>query len=243
MIIAFAGDWHGEQSYAYRAMKFAKKQGADILVHVGDFGIWHPYGYVKTINEYANNLDLPVYFVDGNHEDHPWLLSQPIADDGFRPLGDTLFHIPRAHRWEWGGLSFMGLGGATSVDRKRRKPGIEWFPEEAITTGDMYRAVDGGHVDVLVTHDCPSGVDIPGITDSTSSWIPKDDLQAAHAHRDLLRVVFDQVTPDYLFHGHYHVRYTSVFNNCIINGLDCDHKPIRINIQVVDTEAMPSVYC
>lgn len=240
MRVAFAGDWHGNGNYSYRAMKYAKEQGADVLLHTGDFGVWSPYGYLKSINDFATNLNLPVYFVDGNHEDHPWLNTQPIEDNGFRKLGENLYHIPRGHRWDMGGVSFLGLGGAHSVDSHHRRAGFDWFPEEHITMGQAMRTAMEGHADVMITHDCPTGADIPGIAGNPHGF-PPYQIREADRHRDLLRAVVDEVKPSWLFHGHYHVRYNDALDNMNVVGLDCDGSSLDKNIYVVDTEELVGV--
>lgn len=77
-------------------------------------------------------------------------------------------------------------------------------------------------VDVLVSHDAPSGAALGPLTD-----FPDGDL-----HRDLLRDVVEALAPHYVFHGHYHRRLTWVLPLArsgrgaghVVRGesLDCD---------------------
>lgn len=82
-----------------------------------------------------------------------------------------------------------------------------WWPTEMIRFEDAElakkNAVEKGPIDIMFTHDVPTGVDVPGIH-SVDKWRWPETWQ----NRDLLREVYDVVQPKLLIHGHYHVRYT-----------------------------------
>lgn len=202
--IAVAGDWHGNQKYALKAIKYAKKQGADAIVQLGDFGVWTPYGYIQTLGEAAKKNNIILMFIDGNHEDFNWLLEQPIDNDGIRRLHSHVWHLPRGLRWEWCGVKFLALGGAYSIDKYRLVEGLNWWPQEKITVSDMYKSIEGGEVDVMFTHDCPDKVHIPL---KRKNRLPYNVEQEAQGHRSSLGMVVDEVNPKFLFHGHYHLNY------------------------------------
>ena len=104
----------------------------------------------------------------------------------------------------------MAMGGAHSIDGPGgvwgpfRGPGNGWWPQETISYDDAQVAMrvaddlrlEGRHVDVMVTHDCPLGVDIPGI----------DGYEAGVANRRQLTGIVDHVEPQLLVCGHYHRR-------------------------------------
>jgi hypothetical protein len=119
----------------------------------------------------------------------------------------------------------MSVGGATSVDRRRRIEGVTWWPGEELTDDDVDRAARVGAVDVIVSHDCPRGVDIPGVGPDTKGGVrgnwPPDLLLAAQRHRDKLAQICRSTRPARLFHGHYHIPY--------IAALDCgDSEPTSV---------------
>lgn len=235
MKIAFMGDTHGNLPYTHKSLRYAKKNGSDLVVSVGDFGYWDD-NFAHNVGEEAGRLGLQVYFVDGNHEHHEALNALPIRDDGFRVLHDNVAHIPRGTVWTWDGVTFMGLGGAHSVDRLRRVEGHSWFREESLTYGQAFEAGSVPQdIDIMVTHDCPSDVDIPGIAGNPLGF-PQIDIELAQKHRELLGYVVDSLQPKMLIHGHYHVRYDDVRDSTIIVGLDCDRKPLDSNIYLFDTE-------
>lgn len=233
--VAFAGDWHANPLFARKVIRSLADE-VDIIVHLGDFGVGFGDRYLQVVDEAAHEADLVVMFVDGNHEDHAWLEAQPVSDDGVRRLAPRVWHLPRGFRWEWSGLTFLALGGAHSVDRQSRVPGVSWWPGEAISLQEALRASEGGPVDVMVTHDAPAGHIIPGLM--PPGTFPQEEIEASEAHRQMLRRVVDEVRPRALWHGHYHSRYrVETDYGCIITGLDCDgygESGLHNNVNVVD---------
>lgn len=233
--VAFAGDWHANPLFARMVIR-SLAGGVDAVVHLGDFGVGFSDRYLQVVDEAAREADLVVMFVDGNHEDHAQLGAIPISSDGVRRLAPRVWHLPRGFRWEWSGLSFLALGGAHSVDRQSRVPGVSWWPQEAISLQDALRATEGGPVDVIVTHDAPAGHVIPGLM--PPGTFPAEEIEASDAHRQVLRRVVDEVRPRALWHGHYHSRYrVETDYGCIITGLDCDgygESGLHNNIDIVD---------
>lgn len=233
--IAFAGDWHANATWAEDAIDYARQQGAEVIVHLGDFGYqFNPH----TLSWITNSLDaagIPLLFVDGNHERFPTLLRYPIGDNGLRQLTDRIWHLPRGFRWMWGGIRFLALGGAYSVDRPWRRPGVSWWPEELITPQQAKRTIERGPADVLVSHDCPVGVDIPGLR---PDLFPALEILRADEHRQLLRTVVDAVRPRQIWHGHYHQDYGRTvdfgYGLVKVTGLDCDGSSVEANVRVVD---------
>lgn len=243
--LAFAGDWHGNVRYASKAMYYAKKNGSDIIIHVGDFGFWPDSSgesrFQKVIAEEAERLDLFVLWVDGNHENHDAIDKTNISHDGTRKFYDRVWHLPRGFRWKWNGVEFLSMGGAHSVDKNFREEGFDWFDREHISIAEMYKATQGeGPVDVMVSHDCPSGVDIPL---GPSDWITEENLMKADTHRKILGKVVDEVRPRFIFHGHYHVNYSRVRNfndsrggSTLVYGLNCDGFNFNENITIFPIE-------
>ncbi len=243
--VLIVGDWHGNTRFALRVLERARKDGISDIFHLGDFGVWPGPEGQKFLNELESYLStrgqgMGIRFVDGNHEDFPQLYNYPINSDGFREVRPHIHHIPRGHTWWVDGRRWMGLGGATSLDRPRRIPGVSWWPEEELTVGEAYRAAIGPSVDVMLTHDCPDRVEIPGL--GQYSW-PHDELIRAEKHRERVSMVVDELRPYILFHGHFHRRYnwhriSENGHTTKIVGLDCDGGTIEDNAIVFDTESL-----
>ena len=243
--VAFAGDWHMNTAWARRAIAYAAEHDADVILHLGDFGYTFDADFMTGVEEALADADLPLLFVDGNHEDFDHLYAWPVAENGLRRLTDHVWHLPRGLRWTWAGIRFLALGGATSVDRRHRVPGSSWWPQEAITTADAARAIAGGPADVLLTHDCPAGTGIGPDPGTTSRWIPEDAMAAAEAHRALLRGVVDAVQPRRIWHGHFHRCYWTRtdlgYGPVTVHGLDCDGTRLHLNVSIGPlTELQPA---
>lgn len=209
--IGIAGDWHGDLGWAKHALlKFGHLNIKNVL-HVGDFGFWPGNSgrkYLYRINKLAEMYGITLYVTLGNHEDYVQVASflEHPTMKGF------VYHIDypnilvatRGARWNWNNVSFVSLGGANSIDFTGRTEGIDWWKEERITLGDIYRTVEGGHADIMISHDCPAGVDIFGShRDASNGWTPTE-IAYAQESRMALRQAVDGVKPDILFHGHYH---------------------------------------
>lgn len=124
-----------------------------------------------------------------------------------------------------------------SMDAARRRPHVDWWPQEEITASEAARAADGGPVHVMLTHDAPAGVDVPGLLDI---W-PDDAVRAANRHREQLRGIATELVPFLIFHGHMHVRYSQVveFERAMptkVIGLSDNHGPFEDNLLLVDLD-------
>lgn len=210
--VLVCGDWHGDSHWVDLCCETASRTGADTIVQVGDFGFWVPGDrtdyFLNRVERGAQDYGLTIYWLDGNHEDHS--RRGEFNDPVDRP---STIYLPRGTRWTWWGRRFMAVGGAHSVDRRIRKANIDWWDEEHLSDGEVEYASrdDGTPVDVVFAHDCPSGVDIPGIGPdskhgSANGW-PADALYEADIHRNKLRKIWGETRPRLWFHGHYHIPY------------------------------------
>jgi hypothetical protein len=118
---------------------------------------------------------------------------------------------------------------------------VSWWREETVTEAEINRAVAGGPTDVMVAHDCPAGVEIPGLAETAHMW-PAEEIVAAEAHRRRLRSVVDLVRPSTVWHGHFHRRYSATTNlgygPVSVHGLDCDESTLDSNVTVVALAAI-----
>ncbi|WP_084385699.1 metallophosphoesterase family protein [Rhodococcus sp. WMMA185] len=235
--VAIAGDWHANTDYARQVIAYAAKRNADILVHLGDFGYSFKDSYLDAIDAALAAEDMVLGFVEGNHEDFDWLLAQPVAEDGLRYLRGRIVHLPRGLRWNWGQTRCLALGGAHSIDRFLRTEGKSWWPQEQISGADVRTAVDGGPVDVMFCHDCPGGIEVPGMARDRYGF-PPEELAESEANRAKLRFVVDRVRPCRLWHGHFHHRYRTILEGAdyrtVIDGLGRDNNPIDNNMVVLN---------
>lgn len=237
--LALAGCWHGNTDYARNAINYAARQGATTLIHLGDFAFMLP-DFLAAVVATLTHRRMRLLLVDGNHDDHHRLAALPTHPSGTRKIAPRVWYLPRGLRWEWAGVTFLALGGAHSVDRQdpRRVPGATWWPEEQISLRDALAATSGGPVDVMLCHDCPAGVDIPGLR--PGKW-PEEEIRTAEQHRLLLRQVVDLVQPGVLWHSHYHQSYSATLDlthptagtrTCRVEGLHRDGAWLIDNVTV-----------
>lgn len=219
MRIGFIGDTHGNWNDLYRAIDRVAEAGAEKIVQVGDFGYWD--FALPTLK-----LEVPVHFIDGNHEQFPLLLDK-ISPSRLTPqeIQENLFYIPRGTILNWGGTVFGFLGGGFSVDNKFRKDGFDWFSIEERPKDSEALPIIKHKPDFMVTHDAPSeAVFYMGITLQHKS--EEDDNSRA-----VLQKVLDGAKPKFWVHGHYHGQYSARVGDCKIVGLACAPDAI-----VFDTE-------
>jgi hypothetical protein len=270
--VVVAGDWHGNTRWAIHVIEQAaiKLQGEEnrLIVHVGDLGIWPGEvgrRYLWTLERILSGFDMRLMFTDGNHEDHPQLLTAqlnlmrlvdpalapgdpepllPVPLNSWTPGGSAIarvFWLPRGCRWEWHGRTWLSMGGAVSPDRDLRvKNGWGWWPEEATTTDQIARAAAEGKAGVVLAHDCPGGVDLalPPVSPSLG-WL-QSDLMLSEENRQRLQMLADSVEPQHWIHGHYHRAYQKTVQMkhgpVEVTGLHMDGE--WLNWLVLDTRTM-----
>lgn len=209
--VGIAGDWHGNSMWAVAQVKAMGErldgEPRKIILHAGDFGVWPGDGpYLTVVQDALTGVDAELWFIDGNHSEHPRLLALLKDRDSVAPIPlpgrDRIMWLPRSCRWAWHGRRWVALGGAVSLDKVIRQEGVSWWPQEAITDADEARVITGGKADVMLTHDRPSGaaMDFPA---APPWWDPADQARS-DAHRERLQRIVDAVRPDHLVHGHVH---------------------------------------
>lgn len=210
--VGIAGDWHGNTTWATRAVRkiaaALPAEGPRIIVQLGDFGIWPGRDgaeYLARLDAALAEADAELWFLDGNHEDFDELARLRPGPDGREQVTDRIWHLPRGYRWRWHDREWLALGGAVSLDRAGRTAGTDWWPEEEITPRQAGAVIEAGLADVMLTHECPAGVqhDFP----PPPRWWASADLRRNDAHRSMLREVVLAVRPSWLVHGHLHIGY------------------------------------
>lgn len=209
------GDTHADTPFLLAALRTAQHLGLPTVIQLGDFGYWpHADSFLRLARTARETYGVDVWFIDGNHENFYDLSAhvskaRPLGADPRSPveLAPGFVYLPRGSRIRVAGQRVLCVGGATSVDRTLRTPGIDWFIEERLSDADIDAAIAGGPADILLSHDAPAGWTIPGLPMLPASWLA--ELPAAHEHRRRLAEVFEAVLPSIVVHGHYHVAYAA----------------------------------
>lgn len=202
---AVAGDWHGNLGWAIMAIRSAAREGVRTILHVGDFGFDWPgpkrARYEERLNKYLLQFGIILVVSGGNHDNWETLKKLPVEQDGLAIFRSNIRVLPRGGRTELGGLIIGGLGGAFSVDYGHRTQGKDWWGDEEPTPEEAQRLIARGPVDVLITHDAPTGVPLAG-----DFQLPPELIARADRTRHLLREVVDALAPPHVFCGHWHQR-------------------------------------
>lgn len=238
------GDTHGNGRWVkHHVFPYAERGDVDAIVQVGDFGLWPGEAgreFLDIVESEANRIEKPWFWLDGNHEDFSELEERGCFKSSTPcHIKDHIIYLPRGCVWEWGSKTFMAMGGAFSIDKRYHVPYQSWWPQEEITGGDLIRAernmVLQGKVtiDVLLSHDCPSGTQIPGVHADGKEAFPE-----AGRNRRMLKWIVDVYEPRLVVHGHYHHRYSKEAGPASrprrIEGLACDG--FRNAMAILDTE-------
>lgn len=201
----FIGDIHGEVDKMNALVKYAMKQDAfEQVIQIGDFDIGSDcYSTIKW------PFDTPLYFMAGNHDNYTLL-----NDDLVLPL-----NVHYLKRGEVIGNTLF-IGGAYSVDRHLRVPGIDWFTEEQMSYREYIEIhhkigdfrLNGQSISTMVCHDAPHFA-------YHEQFNITDLRQTANTHTVSLGEIFNLAKPSRYIHGHHHVRRSYEYQGCQFESL------------------------
>ena len=251
MRVGLMGDMHGNAAALLHASAQFRAADIDIIVQVGDLGIW-PGAKAREmwveINGVLARAGQTLLVAPGNHDDYDQIDALRPDADGWLRFTSRVWLAPRGHRTTLGDKSVLWLGGAGSVDRtwrvQREQEALGarrlWWPQEALTAEDVARAIAPGHADIMVCHDAPLGV--KSIEETLAAKGPSGfeqaDLEYAHESREWLDSVFATVKPSLLVHGHFHFPVDEVVCRdgfeARIFGLDAEHRPGALAVLETD---------
>ena len=257
MIIGLIGDLEGDRDWAVSVLRTLGERGdVNVACQLGDlrFGMGpDPEGDLAAIESVCAEFGLRLLCVNGNHEnwarlDQLWDEPRWQDENGSHNPIDVSDHVtllPRAHRWEMGGRSFVALGGAPSVNRLRLTEGIDWWPSEVIQEKHVETTIARGHADVMLTHDSPGP---PYCTEPIANVIqgnpwgwPDSILAYAQEGIDKVTRAVVGVKPLLLAHGHFHVagqaavRFPGSTHETTIWSLAANQDPGNVRLLDLDT--------
>lgn len=203
--IAVFGDWHGDSGWALTAVRSAAREGVRAAVHLGDFGLDWPGAkrgrYESKLNRYLVGLDLTLVVSVGNHDNHETASKLEIETDGMGRIRSNIRLLPRGGRAVLEGAVVGALGGAYSVDQEHRTEGRDWWAAEEPTQQEADALINGGPVDLLITHDVPAGVPL-----KSEFELSRELVDRANVTRFLLADVVQKLKPPHVVAGHWHQR-------------------------------------
>lgn len=126
-------------------------QSPEAVLQLGDMGFYRRQ-LAEFFDEPGRTLDAHVHFIDGNHEDFARL------DSLAKRYAGHFTHVKRCSTHTFVGLRFLLLGGAAYMDSINTPYGA------VITPRDIENCLTWppDSIDVVVSHDCPSGIGVSG---------------------------------------------------------------------------------
>lgn len=139
----FVGDIHGSFGLIPRLRKGCTD--FDEIIIVGDVGVgfnWESDERLRTYLDATKHVSPKIRFIRGNHDDPEKIKTVPgYIEDGTIENG-TLY-----------------VGGAYSIDKDYRIPGLSWWRGEELSDRWWHEFLDGlknpEEIHTVVTHDCP----------------------------------------------------------------------------------------
>jgi len=180
MSILFSGDFHANAVHELSVItkrnlviKYGQDRFNDIRCHIilGDGGFMWP-GNQKTDQFNYKALacrPFPILCVMGNHEPiYGMMENMPETDIG---IGETVYHIhdnpfvaylKRGKVYTIDGYKFLVLGGARSLDKKKRDPDKTWWKEEYWSEkekSDLLKLLEADNTfDLVISHTGPDRI-------------------------------------------------------------------------------------
>lgn len=218
--IVAVGDLHGDFRWLN---KFIARYKPEVLIQCGDFGYWPRAKWYKRFMKYTGIQagDTKVYWIDGNHEDHHELAK--LTDYEIQP---NVFYQPRGSMITLpDGREVLFAGGAYSIDRPVREPGVSWFQDEVLSERDLEKFPDPNtKVDIVISHTCPNEFYQRGNAQIVAYFGKPVDPS-----RESLSWVLDTYKPPKWYYGHWHYHSTGNDKGCEWECLDTSDNDNKTN--------------
>lgn len=210
--VGLLGDTEGDRIALREAITLFAEHGIRTVLHLGDFylGVGFERAAKKRLlqtDAWLAENDQIWLVTPGNHENWDRLAAKKPGPDGLLWFADHIAFIPRGHRWVWGDIRFVSLGGAPSVNRDRLTEGRTWWPGEQIADADVDQVTAGGYADVMLTHDAPDPLNpkVQTVVERNPHGWSTEALAYAAVGRARVTRAFQAVKPRLLVHGHHHL--------------------------------------
>lgn len=215
--VIIAGDWHSDMVHlTHTVPRLLDLHAATVdvapatLFQVGDFNITNgsPANkrFIRQAAQLAAERRLRIIVTPGNHDSLSRLSGRADYAAGLpAALARDVWALPRGYRFRIGGRTVLSFGGAGSIKRPPQAEGHTWWRDEMPTDDEVDASIRRGDVDLLLTHEAPTGgsrrVDA---AIATSPLGDAEDREYTKIGRDRIRRLWDGVHPRALVHGHHH---------------------------------------
>lgn len=192
------GDIHGKwEEYAQKLETYQPERS----VQVGDFGWGFPTKFpefheqrITALHDAMDNFGGENRYIRGNHDNPTACKEHKYCIDDATFEEDT-------------GIFY--LGGAFSIDKDIRTPGVDWWEDEELSYDDLNNAIDvyeKAKPRIVISHELPE--DIVGYM---FSWYRKDFSSRT---REALGNMWAIHKPELWVFGHWHTSHTAFFDGC-----------------------------
>jgi hypothetical protein len=239
MIIAI-GDVHGKFDQLITKMEIVLEENTNVnFVQVGDFGLGfeqpvRDWNSLNPINELLKKSDSMMYVIRGNH-DNPafWYKGLGFQFSNIKFVtDDTLLLIEDKYCYF--------AGGTISVDRTRRRQGIDYWSDESYASPqwvlDGYNNGEFDRIDILFTHDVyhPCSPYHVNKSEVVKYFADFDEylIQDLYLSQEEMKILYDdivKISPNFTwYHGHYHESHVTNNNEQITHSLsELEFKEVR----------------
>lgn len=139
----------------------------DYLIVLGDFGLlWQENETYHWWKDWFETRKFTTLWIDGNHDNHSWIDSLPVSQwngGKVHVVSDNIIHLMRGQVYTLAKKTFFTYGGALSIDKFLRTPGIDWWYREEGNYAEQNEALDNlekhdNKIDYILTHTCPGDI-------------------------------------------------------------------------------------
>lgn len=208
MAVYITGDCHADFTKIYTFADRMDLGPDDYIIVLGDMGLfWRndKRDANVVIKDFEARYNFNLYFIDGNHENFKILNSLEEDENHMGYISKHIRHLKRGRRYNIDGKDILAIGGADSVDKFRRTPGLSWWEEEVITDEDIGR-IDPGQYDYVLTHTCPTSIfNENKMYLCTLGNIVDDNNPDFKISNNKLEQVLNFIDFKHWYFGHYHV--------------------------------------
>lgn len=194
-LVRLVGDIHGnfnEYSFYTLGVGRTRHMGDPVppeySVQVGDFGIgfYTPYWH-ESVRDWMK-VHTGHRFIRGNHDDPAMCKTMPGYIEDGAVENDVMF-----------------VGGAWSIDKDWRTPGVDWWPDEELSYEELDKLVtkyDQVKPNFLITHDCPTQVAYEMFISKGLGMSGVKQVKTRTG--EALQAMFEIHQPKFHFFGHWH---------------------------------------
>jgi hypothetical protein len=211
------GDLHG--NFAHLDYMIRKNPRWSSVTIVGDVGLGFPNTFQVPFKS-----SIPIRFIRGNHDNPEFIRNLPEEW-----AGANWHYIPDGHFEN----NTLYLGGAWSIDKADRTPGMNWWYDEEIGLDEQIWIMEkiikirdtGRHIAAIVSHDGPLS-----ITRRVGHFqVETDTGKFLEYLRD--KALTGKLKPKFWYFGHYHRHFLKTIGGtvfkCIKTG-DTTVPPFRL---------------